>query len=94
MATDDNLHIVIETLCSNPAQMREGGNVLANRRGEVLVFDKVHVLAAGISQDITEGVNAPLSLRGEVDVVGGIVHLRLNAGAGFKPAHQFPRLPA
>ena len=32
--------------------MREGGDVLANRRGEVLTFDKVHVLAAGISENV------------------------------------------
>src|ERR1700682_2334355 len=45
VTADDDFHIVIETLRGTPAQMREGGNVLANRRGEVLVFDKVHVLA-------------------------------------------------
>src|SRR2546425_11173067 len=68
--------------------------MLANRRGEVLTFDKVHVLAAGISEDIAEGVDTPFSLGSKIDVVGGIIHLRLDAGSGFKTANQFPRVAA
>src|SRR5260370_24257044 len=43
---DDDLHVVVETFCSKPAQMGEGGDVFANRRGEVLTLDKIHLLAA------------------------------------------------
>src|SRR5207302_9487343 len=86
--------VVIQALCSEPAQMREGGDVLANRRGEVLTFDKVHVLAAGISENVTERMDAPLALGGEIDVVRGIVHLPLKSGRRFESANQGSRAAA
>src|SRR2546427_2977081 len=60
----------------------------------VLTFDKVHVLAAGISEDIAEGVDTPFSLGSKIDVVGGIIHLRLDAGCGFKTVNQLARVAA
>src|SRR6266498_1365655 len=36
IAGDDDLHIVVETIRGQPFQVRESGNMLANRRGEVL----------------------------------------------------------
>src|SRR6266702_6511559 len=94
VAADDDLHIVVETLRGQPSQVRERGDMLPNCRREVLTFDKVHELAPGISEDIAEGVDAPLSLGGEVDVVRGIIHLPLNAGSGFKAVNQLPRVAA
>src|SRR5207244_4959892 len=70
IAGDDDLHIVVETIRGQPFQVRKSGDMLANRRGEVLTFDKVHVLAAGISEDIGEGVNRPSSIGRKIDVAG------------------------
>ena len=45
IATDNYLHVVVETVGGDALQVREGRDVLANRRGEVLAFDKMHILA-------------------------------------------------
>src|SRR5919108_4367414 len=71
VASNDHLHVVVETLGSDATEMREGRDMLANRCSEVLTLDKMHILAAGVSEDITEGVDAALALRREVDLVGG-----------------------
>lgn len=94
VAADNDLHVVVETIGGDAAQMREGRNVLANRRGEVLTLDEIHILAAGVSKDIAEGVNAALALRREVDLVGGIIHLRLNTWSGFKAPNELAWLVA
>ena|SRR5205809_2553227 len=94
VATDDHLHVVVETIGGDSAKMRESRNVLANRRGEVLTLDKMNVLTAGVSEDVAESVHASLALCSEIDVVSGIIHLRLSARSGFKAANQFAWMAA
>src|SRR5690242_13537068 len=53
-ATDDDLHTIVKTLGRDTFQIRQGRDVLANRCREVLTLDKMHVLAAGISEDVAE----------------------------------------
>jgi hypothetical protein len=94
MTADDDLHIVVQTFCGQPAQMREGSDVLANRRVEVLAFDKMPVPAAGISQDVGEGMHPSFALHGEIDVIGGIVHPTLKSGGRLEAADQESRAAA
>src|SRR5262249_45452269 len=88
VATDNDLHVVIETVRGNAAQIAEGRNVLANRHGEVLTLDKMQILAARVSQDIAKCVDTALALGSEIDLVGGIIHLGLNTSSGFKAANE------
>ena len=39
-------------------------------------------------------MHAPLTLRGEIDVIAGIVHLRLKPGSRFEAANQGARAAA
>src|SRR5215469_10890660 len=88
VAGNDHLHVVVETLGSDATEMHEGRDVLANRCSEILTLDKMHILAAGESQDIAEGMHTPLPFGREIDVISGIIHLSLNARSCFKTANQ------
>lgn len=55
--------------------------------GQVLRFHEAHILAPGIGQDVAEAVHAAGSLRGEGNVVGRIIHLRLHSGSRFEALH-------
>ena len=77
VAGHHDLHIVVETGGGHAAQVREGPHVLADRGLEVLRLREVQVLPPRVAQDVTEQVDSPPPLLGEVDLVGGIIHLRL-----------------
>ena len=67
--------------------MLERADVLANGRGQVLALDKVQVQPARVAQHITEGINPAAAFDREVDVVGGVIHLRLLSRCGLEPPH-------
>src|SRR6516165_2183972 len=69
VATDHHLHVVVETIGSDALQIGEGRHMFANRCGEVLTFDKMHILAAAVSQDVAEGVDTTFAFGGEIDLV-------------------------
>ena len=62
-------------VAAHTAQVREGPHVLADRGLEVLRLGEVQVLTPRVAQDVTEQVDAPPPFLGEVDLVGGIIHL-------------------
>src|SRR5271165_7050969 len=82
-----DFHVVIKTGGRDSAQMLKGADVLADRGGKILAVDEVKILPARVAQDIAEGVDAATSLAREVDVVGGVIHLRLLSWRGLKPSH-------
>src|SRR6516165_9996454 len=88
MGTDHDLEVVVETIGGDAFQIREGLNMLANRGGEVLTFDKIHILPAAVSQNVAEGMDTTFAFRREIDIVGRIIHLCLDTGTGFKAANQ------
>src|ERR1700726_4331324 len=54
MAQHRYLHIVVQAGCGSTLKVFEGANVLADRRGEVLRLDKLHVCATRVTEDIAE----------------------------------------
>src|SRR5437762_14291079 len=58
--------------------------MFADGGGEVLRLHKPYILAARVSQDITEGVNAAPAFSGESDLVRRIINLGLQPGSGLK----------
>ena len=82
-----DFHVVIKTGCRDSAQMLEGADVLADGGGEVLALDEVKILPARVAQDVAEGVDPAAPLGREVDVVGGVIHLRLLSRRGLEPPH-------
>ena len=81
VAADHDFHVVIEARRRDPAQVLEGPDVLADGRGEVLGLDEVEVLPPRVAQHVAEGVHAAAAFVGEIEVVGGIIHLCLLPGA-------------
>ena len=82
-----DFHVVIKTGCRDSAQVLEGADVLADGRGEVLALDEVQVLPARVAQHIAEGINPAAAFDREIDVVGGVIHLRLLSRCGLEPPH-------
>src|SRR5438034_10732136 len=79
-----DLHVVIETRGGGAPEVCKGADMLANGRREVLLFHEAHELTSRIPEDITESVDPAAPFGGEVDIVGGIVHLCLDARARFE----------
>ena len=53
--------------------------MFSDRGGKVLRLHKPHVLAAGVGQNVTEGMHPSTTFGGERDVVWRIIHLALHS---------------
>jgi hypothetical protein len=80
-------HIIIQAGGGHTAQMSEGAHVLAQGGRQILAVNEPQILAARVTQDVTEQRDAAAALGGEVDVVDGIVHLGLDARRCLKSNH-------
>jgi hypothetical protein len=61
--------------------------------GKVLCLHKSHVLAAGVGQNVAEGMHPATPFGSEGDVVRRIIHLCLHSWTGFESLHwQFRRV--
>jgi hypothetical protein len=74
-ATDDDPHLVIQAGRGHSPQMLEGPHVLAQSGDHVLGLDEAEVLPPRVAQDVAEQVDAAPAFAGEVDLVGGVIHL-------------------
>ena len=64
-------------VAATPPKVLKRPHVLADRRLKVLGIHEAQVLPPRITEDVTEEVDPPPALLREVDLVGGIIHLRL-----------------
>jgi len=80
---DGSMHMIFSP--RDAAQVLEGADVLADRRGEVLRLDEVEVLPPRVAEYVAEGVHAATALVREVEIRGGIIHLRLLPRGGLEP---------
>src|ERR1017187_5343905 len=72
--------------------MLEGPHVFPDGGGKVLCLHKPHVLAAGVGQNVAEGMHPAAPFGRESDVVGRIVHLCWHSWTRLKSPHgQFRR---
>ena len=94
VTADDDFHVVIKARRRDAAQMREGADVLAHRRGEILRLDEVEILPARVAEHVAEGVNAATARVGEIQIIRGIIHLGLFTGSGFEALHRQGRRTA
>ena len=83
-----DFHVVIKTSRGDSAQVLKGADVLADGRGEILTLDEVEVLPARVTQYVAEGVHPAASFVGEIEIVGGVIHLCLYSRAGLEPLHR------
>src|SRR6516165_2870790 len=88
VATHYDFHVVIKTSRSDSAQMLEGADVLADGRGEILALDEVQVLPPRVSQHVAEGMDPAAAFHGEIELVSGEIHLRLEPYGGLEPLHR------
>src|SRR5580692_9612452 len=58
-----------------------------DRGGKVLCLYKPHVLAAGVRQNVTEGMHATAAFGGEPDLIGRIIHLCLHPWTRLEAAY-------
>src|SRR5208283_3990829 len=72
-----DLHIIVEAGGRHPAEVLEGPHVFADRGLEVLGLHETQVLPPRVAQDVTEQVDSLPALLRKVDLVGGVIHLRL-----------------
>jgi len=79
-----DFHVVVQTSSGQTTEVRKSADMFADGGGEVLRLYEPYILAARVSQDITEGVNTPPALGGEIDLVGRVVHLGLQPWGCFK----------
>src|ERR1019366_5062701 len=84
VALHNNLKVVVQASGRHATQVREGAHVLAQGGVEVLSLDEAEVLPPRVGQQVTEDMDAATAFLGEVDVMGGIIHLGLHAGARLK----------
>ena len=87
VTTHHDFHVVIETGRRDSAQVLKGADVLADGRGEILALDEVQILPARVAQHIAEGVNPAASFDREIEVIGGVIHLRLKPRRRLEPPH-------
>src|SRR6516165_7147977 len=85
---DHHFHVVVETGGCCSLKVLESAHVFTYGDGEILRFDKAQVLAARVTQDITEGMHPPPPFGGENDLVSRKIHLRLCSRTGFEPLHR------
>src|SRR5271167_905499 len=88
VSTYHDFHVVIKTSRGHSSQVFKCADVFADRGGEVLRLDEVQILAARITEDITESMNAAPSLSREIKVVSGIIHLGLLARCSLESPHR------
>ena len=92
---DDHFHVVVQACRGDALEMIERPDVLADRRVEVLSLRKADILSPGITQQITEQIDFSATFLREVDLIGGPVHLGLNARTGLEANREWlGRLPA
>ena len=75
-------------VAATPPRCVEGADVLAQGGLEVLGLDEAQVLPARVAQHVAEGVDPAAAFLGEVDVVGGVIHLGLDARCGLEAHHR------
>jgi len=90
----DHLHAVVQTRGRQTFKAIESMLVLPDRGDEVLPFDKMRILATGITQDIAERIDTPMSFGGEINLVGRKIHLSLNSGPCLETHHWFSAWPS
>ena len=83
-----HLHVVVETGRGQSLEVFEGADMFADGGGEVLRLHKAQILAARVTQHITESMHPPPAFGRERNVVRRIIHLSLHAGTGLEPLHR------
>ena len=66
---DHDFHVVVEAGGGQSTEIFKSANVFPDGGGEILCLYKPHVLAARVSQQITEGVHPAPAFSGEGNVV-------------------------
>ena len=55
---------------------------------EVLGLDEAEVLPPRVAQQVAEGMDAAAAFAGEVEVIGGVIHLGLDARGRLEADHR------
>src|SRR5262245_26161955 len=74
---DHDFHVVVQTGGGRSLKVGESADVFADGGSEILRLHKAQILAARITQDVTECIHPPPSFCRKWDVVGRIIHLSL-----------------
>ena len=83
-----DLHVVVQTGGGGTLQVAEGADVFADGSGEVLRFHEAHILATRVTQYVTERMHAAPAFGGERNVIGRIIHLRLQTWRRLEAPHR------
>ena len=74
----------VEASNGQALEVIEGPDVLPQGGLQILGFDEAEILPPGIGQHVAEGVHPPSAFRGKVEVIGGVIHLRLLPRSGLE----------
>src|ERR1041385_4745178 len=85
---DHNFHVVVQTGGGQSLEVGESADVFADRGGEILRLHKAQILAARITQDVTECIHPPPPFCRKWDVVWRIIHLRLYSRSRLEALHR------
>jgi hypothetical protein len=88
VAGHHHLEIVVQAAGRHAAEVGKGMDVLLQGGGEVLGLDETQVLPARVAQHVAEQLHASPALLGEIEVVAGVVHLRLRPGCRLEADHR------
>src|SRR5208283_670619 len=83
-----DLHVVVQAGGGHAAKVLKGPHVFTDRRLEILGLHEAQVLPPRITENVTEQVDPPPALLREVDLVVGIIHLRLLPFPALESHHR------
>src|SRR6266545_6520330 len=80
--------LFVETGSGQPLKVGESADVFADGGGEILRLHKTQILAARVTQNITECIHSPAPFCRKRNVVGRIIHLGLYSRTRLEPLHR------
>src|SRR5436189_3041970 len=83
-----HFHVVVETSGRQSLEVFEGADVFADGGRKILRLHKPQILAARVTQHITERMDPPAPFGRERNIIRRIIHLSLHARTGLEPLHR------